>query len=162
MGGSVDLDALDRRILDLLADDGRMPFTTMAKRLHVAEATVRKRVAHLQREEVVRVVGLVEPAYTGTPVKAVVGVQTEGQDVDEIVKTLLQAQEVRYVAVCAGTYDIMLEVAVASNEELFTFLTKNLRMIPGVVGSDTSMVMKVYKDRYLGNRSRSQESHTIP
>lgn len=148
MSKRIELDALDKRILDLLHEDGRIPFTAIAKELDVAEATVRKRVTRLIEEGVVRVIGIINPVHVGRPVTALVGVRTEGKDVEAIVEQLRQWDEVRYAAVCTGTYDLMLEVVVASNEALFHFLTKKLRAVPGVVGSDTSMVMKVVKDRF--------------
>lgn len=148
MSKPIELDALDHQILALLHQDGRMPFTTVAKQLNVAEATVRKRVGRLLDEGVVHVVGMIDPSLTGRPVTAIVGVHTEGNDVDEIVQRIQEWDEVRYASVCAGTYDLILEVAVSSNEALFQFLTKRLRAVPGVVGSDTSLVMKVVKDRH--------------
>lgn len=148
MANVSDLDSLDRQIIALLHEDGRMPYTTIAKRLNVAEATVRKRVSRLISEGIIHIVGLINPERAGHPVTAIVGVQTEGRDVDEIVKHLHEWPEVRFAAVCAGTYDLILEVAVESNEALFHFLTKRLRAVPGVVGSDTSLVMKVVKHRH--------------
>lgn len=157
MSKPIDLDDLDHRILALLHEDGRMPFTTIAKELNIAEATVRKRAMRLVDEGVVNIVGIINPAHVGRPVTAMVGVHTEGQDVDEIVRKLEEWDEVRYASVCAGTYDLMLEVVVPSNEALFYFLTKRLRAIPGVVGSDTSLVMKVVKDRFSWRGSDTSE-----
>lgn len=142
------LDSLDRQLLKLLQQDGRMPYTEMARRLDVAEATVRKRVSRLLEEGVVHVVGIVDPQYLGRSVTAIVGVRTEGRDVEEVVAEVRRWDEVRYAAACAGTYDFILEVVVGSNEELYDFLTRRLRATPGVVGSDTSLVMKTVKRRH--------------
>lgn len=148
MSKRLQLDEIDLQILNMLRKDGRMPYTAIAKELQLAEATVRKRATRLMEEGVLHVVGVVNPSYVGRSVTAIVGVHTEGRDVEEILAKLQEWDEVRYAAVCAGTYDLMLEIAVESNEELFHFLTKRLRAIPGVVGSDTSLVMKVVKDRF--------------
>lgn len=154
------LDEIDLQILKMLRKDGRLPYTAIAKELDLAEATVRKRVSRLMEEGVLNVVGVVNPAYIGRAVTAIVGVHTEGQEVEAILSKLQEWDEVRYAAVCAGTYDLMLEIAVESNEELFHFLTKRLRAIPGVVGSDTSLVMKVVKDRFsqVGGEHVSHDS----
>ncbi len=81
-------------------------------------------------------------------VTAIVGVRTEGRDVEDVVAEVRAWDEVRYAAACAGTYDFILEVVVGSNEELYDFLTRRLRATPGVVGSDTSLVMKTVKKRH--------------
>lgn len=148
MGKSVVLDDLDRKIIELLRHDGRIAYTAMAKALGVAEATVRKRMGRLVDEGVVHIVGLVNPAMTGYGVTAIVGVHTEGDDVPAIVEQVRRWPEVRYAAACAGNYDLVLEIAVASNDELYDFLTNRLRATPGIVGSDTSLVMRTVKDRH--------------
>lgn len=143
------LDALDYQILSMLQHDGRTAYTEMARRLDVAEGTVRKRVSRLLDEGIVHVVGVVEPSYLGRTVTAIVGVRTEGsRDVDDIVAEVRKWDEVRYAAACAGAYDFILEVVVRSNEQLYEFLTRRLRATPGVVGSDTSLVMKTVKERH--------------
>ncbi len=148
---SIVLDEMDRQIVALLRRDGRMPFTEMARRLDVAEATVRKRVSRLLEEGVVHVVGVVDPRHLGHTVTAIVGVHTEGRDVEDIVAEVRSWDEVRYAAACAGTYDFILEVVVGSNEELYDFLTCRLRATAGIVGSDTSLVMKTVKERHEWN-----------
>ena len=148
MSDSPVLDSLDQKILALLQRDGRMAYTEMARRLDVAEGTVRKRVSRLLDEGIVHVVGIVDPTYLGRTVTAIVGVRTEGRDVEDVVAEVRTWDEVRYAAACAGTYDFILEVVVGSNEELYDFLTRRLRATPGVVGSDTSLVMKTVKKRH--------------
>lgn len=152
------LDELDRAIIALLQEDGRMAYTEMARRLDIAEATVRKRVSRLLEEGVVHVVGVVEPRWLGRTVTAIVGVRTEGRDVESIVAEVRSWEEVRFAAACAGTYDFILEVVVGSNEELYEFLTRRLRATPGVVGSDTSLVMKTLKERHEWREERRRRA----
>lgn len=148
MSRTVNVDALDAQIIELLRHDGRIAYTAIAKQLGVAEATVRKRMGRLVQEGVVHIVGLVNPALTGHGVTAIVGVHTEGNEVAAIVEQIKQWPEVRYAAACAGNYDLVLEISVSSNDELYEFLTTRLRATPGVVGSDTSLVMRTVKDRH--------------
>lgn len=148
MGQSFALDALDAKIVALLREDGRIPYTAIAKELGVAEATVRSRMGRLVSEGIVQVVGFVDPLVTGHKVTAIVGVHTRGDEVPAIIEEMRTWKEVRYASACAGSYDFILEVAVASNEELYEFLTNRLRSTPGIVGSDTSLVMRTIKDRH--------------
>lgn len=160
MSDSPFLDSLDQQIVALLHRDGRMAYTEMARHLDVAEATVRKRVSRLLEEGIVQVIGVVEPMYLGQSVTAIVGVRTEGREVEDIVEEVRAWDEVRYAAACAGTYDFILEVVVRSNEELYDFLTRRLRATPGVVGSDTSLVMKTVKERYEWGEARRSAGTT--
>src|SRR5437667_12304339 len=58
-------DQLDLRIVDILAEDGRRPFTSVAAELGVAEATIRARVARLQRLKAIRFVTDTSPHELG-------------------------------------------------------------------------------------------------
>ncbi|HEY8531876.1 MAG TPA: Lrp/AsnC family transcriptional regulator [Limnochorda sp.] len=143
-----EFDALDKAILLELQRDGRAPFTSIAARLNVAEGTVRKRVNRLVDRGVLRLMGIIDPVQVGRTIQAIVGIRVGNGHVEEVVEHLRSLPQVRYLGVSAGAYDLIVEVVVASNEELYQFLTKQLRQVPGVVASDTSMILKVFKDRY--------------
>ncbi|MGI6609916.1 MAG: Lrp/AsnC family transcriptional regulator [Limnochordia bacterium] len=139
------LDDLDRKILRYLQQDGRMPFTAIATALNLAEGTVRKRVNRLIDEGVLKITGVLDPSKVGVQTLAIVGVKLTGAEVEEVVAQLEMLPEVRYMAICTGAYDVIMEVVVSNMEDLYAFLTKTLRAIPGVSSSDTSLVMKVGK-----------------
>ncbi len=142
-----ELDDLDRKIIDFLETDGRTPYTTIAAELNVAESTVRKRINRLVDSKVIRIVGIADPVKIGLGTVAYIGVKIEGDDLDTVVKRLENNEAVRYIGVTTGTYDLIIEVAMDSNERLFHFVTHTLREIPGVVDSHTSLIMKVFKQR---------------
>ena len=139
------LDSLDQQLISYLQADGRTPYTTLAAELGVAEATVRKRVNRLIDSGVLRIVGVTSRERLGLQTQAIVGVKVDGDSVERVITQLQPLDMVRYIGVAAGEFDLILELVAASNEELFTFLTRTLRDIPGVVASQTSLIMKVCK-----------------
>ena len=142
------LDSLDEQLIAYLQSDGRTPYTTLAAELGVAEATVRKRVNRLIDNEILRIVGVTSRERLGLRTQAIVGVKVDGDSVDRVIEELQPLDVVRYIGVAAGEFDLILELVARSNEELFTFLTRTLRDIPGVVASQTSLIMKVCKKTY--------------
>ncbi|NLJ80626.1 MAG: Lrp/AsnC family transcriptional regulator [Firmicutes bacterium] len=140
------LDELDREIIRLLQADGRMPFLKIANRLGLAEGTVRRRVAKLLEEKVVRIVGITDPFKVGLNTVAVVGLKVERSQIDEIASALSELTEVRYAALSTGNYDLVIEVVVANNDQLLTFLVETLSDIPGINNTGTSIVLKVAKE----------------
>ncbi|HHY98060.1 MAG TPA: Lrp/AsnC family transcriptional regulator [Firmicutes bacterium] len=142
------LDELDREILKFLLRDGRTPYTMIASELGVAEGTVRKRVARMIENGIVKVAAVVDPSRLGMNFIAIVGIKVSGDDPEGTIEALGRLPEVRYIAVCTGSHDLIAEVTVKSNEDLFYFLTRKLRRIPGVVSSDTSLVLKICKQSY--------------
>lgn len=145
MNGFV-LDEFDRAIIRLLQQDGRMPFLTIANQLGLAEGTVRRRVAKLLDEGLLKIVGIANPFKVGLQTVAVVGLKVDRSRIEPVAKELSALTEVRYVALSTGNYDLVIEVVVASNDELLTFLVNKLSEIQGINNTGTSIVLKVAKE----------------
>lgn len=145
MNGFV-LDEFDREIIRLLQQDGRMPFLTIANQLGLAEGTVRRRVAKLLDEGLLRIVGIANPFKIGMQTVAIVGLKVDRGRIEQIAKELSGLNEVRYVALSTGNYDLVIEVVVSSNDELLTFLVDTLAEIEGINNTGTSIVLKVAKE----------------
>ncbi|MGI6147934.1 MAG: Lrp/AsnC family transcriptional regulator [Firmicutes bacterium] len=142
------LDDTDREIIELLQQDGRMPFLTIANQLGLAEGTVRRRVARLLDEGILRIVGITDPFRIGLYTVAIVGLKVERGRIDPIANALAELPEVRSVALSTGNFDLVIQVAVKNNDELLTFLIKKLSEIPGILNTGTSLVLKVAKEDF--------------
>lgn len=140
------LDEFDRKIIRLLQSDGRMPFLTIANELGLAEGTVRRRVSKLMDEGLLKIVGIANPFKVGLKTVAVVGLKVDRGKIQPIAEQLSALNEVRYVALSTGNYDLVIEVVVVSNDELLTFLVDTLSSIPGIHNTGTSIVLKVAKE----------------
>lgn len=150
MSGFV-IDDFDREIIRLLQIDGRMPFLTIATQLDLAEGTVRRRVGKLLDEGLLRIVGIVDPFKVGLNTVAVVGLKVDRKKIETIAQELTALDEVRYVALSTGNYDLVIEVVVSSNDELLTFLVDTLSGISGINNTGTSIVLKVAKQDLAWN-----------
>jgi len=146
--GPPELDDLDRALVRLLQEDGRMSNRTMAERLGVSEGTVRYRLTRLFDERVVRVVGVADPFKTGMDTVAITGLHVERHKIRDALDRLLAMDEVRYVAVTTGTFDLIIEIVLPNNDDLHHFLVEKLAEVPGVGASDTWMVLRIHKQSY--------------
>lgn len=64
-GGAAQVDDTDVAIITALQEDGRRPFTEIARSLGLSEGTVRQRVGRLQRLGIVQIVGVINPSRLG-------------------------------------------------------------------------------------------------
>jgi len=147
------LDDTDREIIELLQEDGRMPFLAIAEKLGLAEGTVRRRVSRLLDEKILRIVGIAEPFKIGLYTVAIVGLKVERGRIDDTAESLADLPEVRSVALSTGNWDLVIQVAVKNNDELLTFLIKKLSDIPGILNTGTSLVLKVAKEDFAWGAS---------
>ena len=139
------LDDLDRRIIALLQRNGRIANLEVSRQLGVAEATVRKRLERLLEEGIIRVTAVVEPIRLGYTVRAIIGLQVEAQRIEEAAQKLAALPAVRSASVTAGTFDVVVEAAFASNDALYAFLTQELACIEGVRRTETFHVLRAVK-----------------
>lgn len=138
-------DETDLRIIRLLQSDGRMSNVDIARALGMSEVTVRKRVDRLIAERIVRVVALPDLGATGLPVTILITLHIDLAQVEPISQALAAQPEVRWVSFAAGAYDLVLEAAFPSDEQLLHFLTVQLAAIPGIRSVSTTRVLRTGK-----------------
>jgi Lrp/AsnC family transcriptional regulator for asnA, asnC and gidA len=143
-----DLDPTDLAILRLLRDDGRMATREIARRLGIAESQTRRRVSRLLDERHVYVTVLTEPASVGLLLSAMILINVQMDKADEVTAALAACPEVRYVAVVAGNYDLIVEACFYSRAHLAEFLTRRVAAMAGVISTSTNIVLKIAKLSY--------------
>jgi len=141
-------DVSDRCLIALLQADGRLQHTDLARKLGIPEATVRRRMKRLLDEKVVQIVAIPDPRKIGYDTHSIIGLRIQPGKISEVVSFLRPLDQVRYIGITAGTYDIVIEALFESNEELRHFLTNTLGGIDGVKGTETSYVLEIDKRSY--------------
>jgi Lrp/AsnC family transcriptional regulator for asnA, asnC and gidA len=138
------LDALDNKIIRLLAEDGRMPVGEMASRLRVTAPTVRSRIKALEEAGKLKISGLIDPYENQEITTALIGlnIQSHGK-LDHILEKLAHLDNVVWAAVVTGRYDVFLEVVVTGGTtELYRLTTDVIPKVGTVVRSETFVIMK--------------------
>lgn len=138
------LDRVDRRIVDLLREDGRMAYREIARRLDVSESMVRKRVGRLLTANWMKIQAISDPLQLGVPIVATTYARVRPGQVEEITDRFARHPAVRYVAIGVGSHNVLVESLHADNGELHEFLQRELGR-PGIVTSETVQVVKIKK-----------------
>lgn len=141
------IDELDIRIMSEVQDDGRRPFTAVAADLGISEATVRARVAKMQRQGVLKFVANVNPHTLGL-FYVIIGVRVQGAGLKRAIEIVRSIPEVSYAMVTAGSYDIVAEVVCRDHIDLLRLLRDDFRAIPGLQEVDTLTVLDTIKDQW--------------
>jgi Lrp/AsnC family transcriptional regulator, regulator for asnA, asnC and gidA len=145
---SLQLDELDRAILKLLQQDGRMPYMKIAKQLEVSEGTIRSRVNRMLSDGVFEFIIHIDPNKIGLQTQAIISLQTQMGYQEEVAKELLRCPEVRFVAAFSGAYNLILQAYFTSNTELVEFMNSKLAKMEGILKSEVSIELKHYKDTF--------------
>jgi Lrp/AsnC family transcriptional regulator for asnA, asnC and gidA len=139
------MDQLDCSILSHLQADGRKPYTKIAESLGVTEGTVRKRAARLLDENVIRIIGLVDPHKVGFDAPAIIHVSVNPPDLEAAAQTIGAFPEVSYLLMVSGEYDLMVEVRCRDREHFARFLRERLQQVVGITRTMSAMVLHTYK-----------------
>jgi Lrp/AsnC family transcriptional regulator for asnA, asnC and gidA len=144
-----EIDNIDRQIVELLMEDGRISSSEVARRVgKISERVVRYRINKLISEGVIRVCAIINPRSLGYAVVADVFIEVEPSHIREVAKELIELDRVSYLAFSIGEDDISLQVVAHSNDEVYQFVTDAIGKLVGVRKSTISIVPNVLKDIY--------------
>src|SRR5690349_12094075 len=141
------LDAVSKRIVELLQDDGRQPFVTIAREVGLSEAAVRQRVQKLIDADVMQIVAVTDPLQVGFSRQAMIGIRVAG-DVARVADALCELTEVSYVVTTAGSFDLLVEVVCEDDDHLLDLLMGRIRRLDGVTSTETFVYLKLNKQHY--------------
>ncbi len=141
------LDEANRAVIEALQRDGRLPYGAIADEVGLSEAAVRRRVQRLREAGVMQIVAVTDPLQLGFHRQAMVGVRVEG-DVRLVADKLSELEEVDYVVMCAGSFDLLVEVVCEDDDALFRLLNDSIRSVPGVRGTESFVYLKLAKQTY--------------
>lgn len=142
------LDDVDRYIIDSMRQDGRVAFAQIAQELDVSPDMVRVRYNRMLRLGLIRVVAITNPLRMGFTTMTMIGIRTEGDKMLEVAQKVAEFEEVIYLIVVSGRFDIMAEVVCRDHADLLRFLTEKLYRVDGVRESETFVHLKIEKEVY--------------
>ena len=135
-----------------------MPFTDIARQLGISEGTVRKRVARLRQEGILQVVGVVDPHLLGLRATAIVGVVVQPARLEAAAQEIAAFDEVSYLVMVSGTFDLLVEVLCHDTDHLARFLSERLLCVEGVQRTETFYILRTYKLSYRWGMSPEDEA----
>src|SRR3954454_19611736 len=103
------LDDTSRAIIEILQTDGRRSYAAIGKDVGLSEAAVRQRVSRLLEQGVMQIVAVTDPLTLGFKRQAMVGINVDG-DIEAVAAELSALDEVDYVVITAGSFDIIVEL----------------------------------------------------
>ena len=142
------LDKTDRAIVSHLQYDGRKPFTEIAAIMGISEGSVRRRVKRMTENGFLQIVGVVEPRLLQWDAAGMIGVNVQAGQLETVAHHIAQFPEVSYLFMASGGFDLFVEVYCRDREHFVSFLNEKLQQVPGVLRTETFMILKMFKLSY--------------
>jgi Lrp/AsnC family transcriptional regulator, leucine-responsive regulatory protein len=136
------VDAIDRRIVELLTANGRLSYAELARQVGLSGPAVHERVGKLESGGVIRSYRAeVDPEAVGLPVTAFIGiVQGADSEIDLVVAALSEHPEIEACYFLAGEESFLLQVRVPTIAALEHLIIR-LNRIPGVASTRTTIAL---------------------
>ena len=138
------IDSLDRRILEIISQNARIPFKDVAAECGVSRAAIHQRVQRLIDLGVIVGSGYhVNPKSLGYSTCTYVGVKLEkGSMYKDAVAQLHNIREVVECHFTTGPYTMLIKLYARDNEHLMELLNSQIQEIPGVTATETLISLR--------------------
>jgi Lrp/AsnC family transcriptional regulator, regulator for asnA, asnC and gidA len=145
-GGRPGLDDISKQIVGQLQQDGRRSYAAIGKAIGLSEAAVRQRVQRLLDGGAMQIVAVTDPMTVGFRRQAMIGVRCGG-DLEQVADQLADLDQIDYVVITAGSFDLLIEVVCEDDDQLLEILSQ-VRSIPSVTTTETLVYLKLRKQSY--------------
>ena len=139
-------DDISKQIIEQLQQDGRRSYAAIGKAVGLSEAAVRQRVQRLQDTGVMQIVAVTDPMTLGFPRQTMVGIRCGG-DLEQVASHLAGMDEIDYVVITAGSFDLLAEVVCEDDDQLLEILGR-VRAVPSVTSTETFVYLRLRKQTY--------------
>lgn len=134
-------DGLDRELIALLRRDGRAPISKLAEILKVSRGTVQNRIDRLLDSGTLLgfTIRVREDSEPDT-IRAIMLIEVAGKATAQVIRSLRGLPELQKLHTTNGTWDLVAEI-VTSNLADFDRVLREVRMIDGVLNSETNILL---------------------
>ena len=138
------IDDLDRKILDIISKNARIPFKEVAEVCGVSRAAIHQRVQKMIETDVITGSGYhVNPKSLGFNSSTYIGVKLEkGSMYKTVVPELEKIPEIVECHFTTGPYTILVKLYARDNEHLMELLNGHIQEIPGVIATETLISLR--------------------
>ncbi|MEM4297701.1 MAG: HTH-type transcriptional regulator LysM [Nitrososphaerota archaeon] len=135
------MDELDKKILQILKEDGRRPFVEIGKEIGLSEAAVRRRVQNLVKGGIIKRF-TIDVEKGGASALTMVAV-SPSVPTSTVSSTLMKIQGVETVYEITGQYDIAVLISGSSIAEINSCVDE-IRRIDGVLNTNTVIILRKF------------------
>ena len=143
-----ELDATDRKILELLQADGRMSLAELAEKVGLSPSPCLRRVRMLEDGVISRYVAVLDQRAIGLPVSVFVSIKLEKQrqeSLDRFAKAIERWPEVLECYLMTGSRDYWMRVVVPDLDAYERFVKQKLTRVEGIASIESSFALEQVK-----------------
>jgi DNA-binding Lrp family transcriptional regulator len=135
------MDALDEKLVTLLRHNGRRSISDLAIETGASRATVRSRIEAMEKSgTIIGYTVILRSDTVDASVRGIMMVEIEGHGTERIIRVFEGIAEISSIHTTNGRWDLIVEINAANLGDLDNVL-RRIRLVPGVTGSETSLLL---------------------
>ncbi len=148
---SYKIDNTDLKILEILIQDAKKPFTEVAKRVHVSQGTVHVRMSKMEEAGIVEKTTLrINYAKLGYDITAFIGIYLEKSALyEKVLAKLKEIKEITSIHYTTGNYSMFLKIHCRDTNHLKEVLHDKMQQVEGIERTETMISLEESLDRSL-------------
>src|SRR5690606_28714991 len=151
MNKNYDIDNVDLKILSLLAEDAKMPYTEVAKKVFVSGGTVHVRMRKMEEMGIVKGTTLkMDYAKMGYDITTILGIYLEKSSLyDDVIKKLVLIPEIVKIHYTTGNYKIFVKMHCKDSKHLKDVLHDKIQTVEGIERTETIISLEESLNRHI-------------
>jgi Lrp/AsnC family transcriptional regulator for asnA, asnC and gidA len=151
MPKNYEIDNTDLRILEILREDAKKPYTEVAKRVFVSQGTVHVRMAKMEEAGIVERTTLkINHAKLGYDITAFIGIYLEKSALyDSVLAKLKEIPEIINIHYTTGNYSMFLKMHCRDTQHLKEILHGRMQQVEGIERTETMISLEESLDRSI-------------
>jgi len=146
-------DNLNRAIIKMLQQDGRLAYKDIANELEVSEGTIRNRVQSMKNSGSLKIVALADPMAIRYKADAMIGIKVaQPATPREVAHRLSEHDEVVYVLWVSGRYDLLIEAVCETRAAFQSFLERHCFGHEDIGQIEVMTGIEMFKNQFLLKR----------
>jgi DNA-binding Lrp family transcriptional regulator len=143
---------IDTALIAALTENGRASYTELARHTGTTALTVRRRLDALERGWVLRLATEVDLALLGADAEALLWMTVQPGALEETARSLSAHPQVRFTGATTGPSNLVVALATADLNDLYTFLIATVGPLKQITTIDTTPLLATIKRTGLVRR----------
>ncbi len=151
MGGNLQIDSLDKKIIKMITKNARIPYLEVARECNVSGAAIHQRIQKLIKLGVITgSMFTIEPKKIGYKTCAYMGIFLEQASLyNDVLQELKKIPEITQCHFTTGNYSVFIKIFAHDNEHLKTILSDKIQLISGIARTETFISLEVGFNRSI-------------
>lgn len=151
MPKNYELDNIDLKILEILRDDAKKPFTEVARKVNVSQGTVHVRMNKMEEAGIVEKTTLkINYGKMGYDITAFIGIFLEKSALyEQVLAKLKGIPEIINIHYTTGNYSMFVKIHCRDTNHLKEVLHEKMQQVEGIERTETMISLEESLDRNL-------------